>query len=238
VKRVLGEKEGNLFCLSYDVTPRGNFEGKNILNIPRSLEDVAQATQIHPDELKSILAKGRERLFQEREKRIKPHRDRKVLTSWNGLMLVSFVRAASVFDRLDYLEVAAKNAQFVLTHLTSQNKLLRTYNDGQSKLNAYLEDYSNYVEGLIELYEVSGEKSWLDQAVTLNEVMLEQFWDEAGSSFYLTGKDHETLIARVKDFYDNATPAGSSVAVFNLLKLAILTGNESYRAKAQANLQL
>jgi uncharacterized protein YyaL (SSP411 family) len=238
VKHILGEKEGSLFCLYYDVTPRGNFEGKNILNVPRSLEDIAQGTQIHPDELNAILAKGRERLFQEREKRIKPHRDEKVLASWNGLMLVSFVRAASVLDRHDYLEIATKNAQFVMTHLSSKDRLLRTYKDGKSKLNGYLEDYSNYVEGLIELYEVRGEKSWLDRAATLNEVMLEQFWDETGSGFYLTGKDHEPLIARVKDFYDNATPAGSSVAVFNLLKLAILTANESYRSKAQANLEL
>jgi len=238
VKRILGEKNGNLFCLYYDVTPRGNFEGKNILNVPRSLEDIAQATKTHPDDLQAILARGREQLFREREKRIKPHRDEKVLTSWNGLMLLSFVRAAKVLDRQDYLDAALKNAQFILSHLASGRKLLRTYKDGKAKLNGYLEDYSNGVEGLIALYEATGQKSWLDQALAFNDVMLEQFWDEASSGFYLTGKDHEQLIARVKDFYDNATPAGSSVAVFNLLKLAILTGNESYRARAQANLEL
>jgi hypothetical protein len=238
VKGVLGEKEGSLFSLYYDVTPRGNFEGKNILNVPRSLEEVAQGTTIHPDELQAILARGRERLFQEREKRIKPHRDEKILTSWNGLMLVSFVRAASVLDRQDYLDVAIRNAQFILAHLATGQKLLRTYKDGKSKLNGYLEDYSNFIEGLIALYEATGESSWLDRAVALNDLMLEQFWDESGSGFYLTGKDHEELIARVKDFYDNATPAGSSVAVLNLLKLAILIGNERYRTNAQANLDL
>src|SRR5438132_3387852 len=152
-------------------------------------------------------------------------------------MLFSFVKAASVFDRPDYLEVASRNAQFILRHLSRENRLLRTYKDGQSKLNAYLEDYSNLVEGLIALYEATGEKSWLVQAVTFNNAMLEQFWDETGSGFYLTGRDHEALITRVKDFYDNATPAGSSVAVFNLLKLAILTGKPTYRAKAEANLE-
>ena len=238
VNRILGEKEGSLFCLYYDITPRGNFEGKNILNVPRSLEDVAQATKTHPEELQAALARSRQRLFEEREKRIKPHRDEKILTSWNGLMLVSFVRAACVLQRKDYLDVALKNAQFLLKHLSSGNKLLRTYKDGKSKLNGYLEDYSNFVEGLIALYETTGEKSWLDQALAFNEVLLEQFWDEAGKGFFLTGKDHEELIARVKDFYDNATPAGSSVAVFNLLKLAILVGDQSYRTEAEANLEL
>ena len=238
VKCILGEKEGSLFCLYYDITPRGNFEGKNILNVPRSLEDVAQATKTHPEELQAALARSRQRLFEEREKRIKPHRDEKILTSWNGLMLVSFVRAACVLQRKDYLDVALKNAQFLLKHLSSGNKLLRTYKDGKSKLNGYLEDYSNFVEGLIALYEATGEKSWLDQALAFNEVLLEQFWDEAGKGFFLTGKDHEELIARVKDFYDNATPAGSSVAVFNLLKLAILVGDQSYRTEAEANLEL
>jgi uncharacterized protein YyaL (SSP411 family) len=238
VKRILGDRDGSLFCLYFDVTPRGNFEGKNILNVPRSLEDVAQGSRVHPDELQTVLERGRKRLFEEREKRIKPHRDEKILTSWNGLMLVSFVRAASVLDRQDYLDVAIRNAQFLLTHLATGEKLLRTYKDRKAKLNGYLEDYSNAVEGLIALYEATGQRSWLDRALALNDVMLDQFWDEAGSGFYLTGRDHEELITRVKDFYDNATPAGSSVAVFNLLKLAILTGNVSYRAKAQANLEL
>ncbi len=238
VKRILGEKEGSLFCLYYDVTPRGNFEGKNILNVPRSLQDVAQAMKMHPDELQAALASSPQRLFEEREKRIKPHRDEKILTSWNGLMLGSFVRAGCVLDRQDYLDVAVKNARFLLKNLTSGGKLLRTHKDGKSKLNGYLEDYSNFVEGLVALYESTGQKSWLDQALLFNDVLLEQFWDEAGKSFFLTGKDHEELIARVKDFYDNAMPAGSSVAVFNLLRLAILSGNETYRAKAQANLEL
>jgi uncharacterized protein len=238
VKHILGEKEGHLFSLYYDITARGNFEGKNILNVPRSLEEVAQGTKTHPDELQAIIGRCREQLFREREKRVKPHRDDKILTSWNGLMLVSFVRAASVLGRQDYLDLAIRNAQFILAHLTAGQKLFRTYKDGKSKLNGYLEDYSNAVEGLIALYEATGERAWLDRAVELNEVMLDQFSDETGNGFYLTGKDHEELIARVKDFYDNATPAGSSVAVLNLLKLTILTGNEHYRAKAQANLEL
>ena len=178
---------------------------------------------------KPSLSADARQLFVEREKRIKPHRDEKILTSWNGLMLVSFANAGCVLNRSDYLETARKNADFVLNHLRRNGRLLRTFKDGQAKLNGYLEDYACFVEGLLSLFEASGELRWLEEAVQLNDMMLDQFWDAATASFYLTGRDHEKLIARVKDFYDNATPAGSSVAVFNLLKLAILTGNEEYR---------
>ena len=152
-------------------------------------------------------------------------------------MLVSFANAAAVLNRPDYLEIARRNADFVLSYLRQEGRLLRTFKDGQAKLNGYLEDYACFVEGLLSLFEASGELRWLEEAVRLNDTMLDQFWDTETASFYLTGRDHEKLIARVKDFYDNATPAGSSVAVFNLLKLAILTGNEEYRRKAEANLR-
>jgi uncharacterized protein len=237
VEAVLGKQDGTLFCRYFDVTPAGNFEGKNILNVPRSVEALAQEEQMPAEKLKAVIERSRRRLFAEREKRVKPHRDEKVLTSWNGLMLVSFASAASVLDREDYLEVAERNAQFVLNHLAEGHKLLRTWKDGQAKLNGYLEDYANFIEGLLSLFEATGSRLWLEEAVRFNRTLLDQFWDEAGASFYLTGRDHEQLIARVKDFYDNATPAGSSVAVFNLLKLSVLTGEGHYRQKAEANLR-
>jgi uncharacterized protein YyaL (SSP411 family) len=125
----------------------------------------------------------------------------------------------------------------VLNHLAEGQKLLRTWKDGQAKLNGYLEDYANFVEGLLALFEATGARVWLEEAIRFNQTLLDQFWDEASASFYLTGRDHEQLIARMKDFYDNATPAGSSVAVFNLLKLSVLTGESHYRQKAEANLR-
>jgi uncharacterized protein YyaL (SSP411 family) len=237
VEAVLGKQEGTLFCRYFDVTPAGNFESKNILNVPRSVEALAQEEQMSGEQLRAVIERSRRRLFAEREKRIKPHRDEKVLTSWNGLMLVSFASAASVLDREDYREVARRNAQFILHHLAVGEKLLRTWKDGQAKLNGYLEDYANFIEGLLALFEATGSRLWLEEAVRFNRTLLDQFWDEAGASFYLTGRDHEQLIARVKDFYDNATPAGSSVAVFNLLKLSVLTGEDHYRQKAEANLR-
>ena len=139
-------------------------------------------------------------------------------------MLVSFALAGRILNREDFLKTARCNANFILQHMSSDGKLLRIYKDGQAKILGYLEDYSNFIEGLLTLYEVTGESIWLEPAVGLTDLLLEQFWDPEESSFCLTGKDHERLITRVKDFYDNATPAGNSVAVLNLLRLSILTG--------------
>jgi uncharacterized protein YyaL (SSP411 family) len=236
IEAILGESDGQVFCRYFDVSGRGNFEGKNILNVPVSMPKFAAREGLPVEELQTLVERGRRQLFDQREKRIKPHRDEKILTSWNGLMLVSFANAAAILNRPDYLDRARKNADFVLSHLKREGRLLRTFKDGQAKLNGYLEDYACFVEGLLALFEASGELGWLEEAVQLNDTTLDQFWDASTASFYLTGRDHEKLIARVKDFYDNATPAGSSVAIFNLLKLAILTGNAEYRNKAEANL--
>ena len=237
VGEILGKEESKAFCRYYDVTGGGNFEGSNILNVPRPLEQVAGELSLSPGELARILSEARERLFREREKRVKPHRDEKILTGWNGMMSVSFVEASVVLQRADYLEVARRNARFLLEHLCRGDRILRTHKDGVSKLPGYLDDYANLVEHLLALYQATGEREWLDQAVVYNDAMLEQFWDREQAIFFLTGKEHEELVTPVRDPYDNATPAGSSVAVFNLLKLAILTGNLEYRSIAETNLE-
>ena len=237
IGEILGEEEGKVFCRYYDVTAQGNFEGANILNVPRPLEQVARELSLSPGELSRILSEGRQRLFREREKRIKPHRDEKILTGWNGMMGVSFVEASVVLQRADYLEVARRNARFLLKHLCRKGRIFRTHKDGVSKLRGYLDDYANLVEQLLALYQATGEREWLDQAVIYNDAMLELFWDREQAAFFLTGKEHEKLVTPVRDVYDNATPAGSSVAVFNLLKLAILTGNMEYRSIAETNLE-
>ncbi|MCI0422496.1 MAG: thioredoxin domain-containing protein [Acidobacteria bacterium] len=236
IESILGKADSQVFCRYFDVSRSGNFEGKNILNVPLPLHAFAARERVPIEELQALVERGRKQLFAEREKRVKPHRDEKILTSWNGLMLASFATTTAVLQRADYLQTACQNARFVLDHLKQEGKLLRTFKDGQAKLNGYLEDYAYFVEGLLALFQASGDPQWLDHAVQLNETLLDQFWDNASASFYLTGRDHEKLIARVKDFYDNATPAGSSVAVFNLLKLAVLTGETEYRKKAEANL--
>ncbi|HEY0404145.1 MAG TPA: thioredoxin domain-containing protein, partial [Pyrinomonadaceae bacterium] len=184
------------------------------------------------ERLREALARGRRALFDARERRVKPDRDEKVLTAWNGLMLAAFAEAAAILEREDYLRAAKNNAQFVLDNLRREGLLLRTYKDGQAKLNAYLEDYAFFIDGLLALYEAAGELRWLEEALSLALTMNAEFWDEQEGGYFYTGRSHEELIVRSKDFMDNATPSGNSVAAEVLLKLAVLTGNEEYNRRA------
>ncbi|HKR00959.1 MAG TPA: thioredoxin domain-containing protein [Pyrinomonadaceae bacterium] len=232
VKEVLGEEDGALFCAFYDVTEGGNFEGKNILNVTRTLEEVAKSFNVQAERLREALERGRRELFEVRERRVKPGRDEKVLTAWNGLMLASFAEAAAILERDDYKELAEKNATFILENLRREGLLLRTYKDGQAKLNGYLEDYAFFIDGLIMLYQATGKTGWLLEARTLTDKMVEEFWDTEEGGFFFTGRSHEELIVRSKDYLDNATPSGNSVAAEVLLNMGVLTANEDYTRKA------
>jgi len=264
VKNILGEEDARIFNFFYDVSEEGNFEEKNILNVNYSIEAAARALKINESALSEILERGRAKLFAERETRVKPFRDEKVLTAWNGLMLAAFAEASAVFDSEDYLVVAKKNADFLLENLQKPDRkrglnsgfdkalpdgqasapdvpgswrLLRTWKHGKAKLNGYIEDYANLADGLIELYQVSGEEKYLNEAKRLADAMITEFWDEENGGFYFTSNDHEELIVRNKDFYDNATPSGNSVAADVLLKLAKFYGEEKYERFATMTLR-
>jgi len=225
----LGQRDGELFCKYFNVTEGGNFEGKNILNVTRPLIELAREAQVDEKELADVIEQSKLKLLEIRNRRIKPDRDEKILTAWNGLMLASFAEAGAILDRGDYTEAARKNAGFLLDQLWRENRLLRTFKDGVAKLNAYLEDYAFLTEGLLTLYETTGESRWLKSCIEITETMVEQFWDEQEGGFYFTGKDHEDLIVRTKDYFDNATPAGNSVAASVLLRLSVLLDKETYR---------
>jgi hypothetical protein len=152
-------------------------------------------------------------------------------------MLRSFAEASRALDRTDYLEVAIKNADFLLRHMQKDGRLLRTHKNSESKLNAYLEDYSYVSDGLLALYEATFDPRWFEEARKLTETMIAQFWDAGSGGFFFTSADHERLITRTKDFYDNATPAGNSVATHVLLRLSLLTGEGRYRQMAEVILK-
>jgi uncharacterized protein YyaL (SSP411 family) len=228
----IGEEEARLFCAYYNVTAGGNFEGKNILNVTRSVDAVAGAEKVFVDRLQSALDRGRKTLFEIRERRIKPDRDEKILTAWNGLMLASFAEASAILERDDYAEVGRRNARFVLQNLRRDGLLLRTYKDGQAKLNGYLEDYAFFIDGLLNLFEATGEFEWFEGAVNLARKMIDEFWDEKDGGFFFTGRSHEELIVRSKDYFDNATPSGNSVAADVLVRLGLLTGEADYVRRA------
>jgi len=238
VAKILGAEEARIFSFHYDVTELGNFEEKNILNVKNSLEVSAKQLKISVNELKDILERGKKLLFEEREKRIKPFRDEKVITAWNGLMLATFAEASAILQSEDYLVIARKNADFTLENLQKDGYLLRTWKDGQAKLNGYLEDYANFTDGLLEIFQVSGEMKYFDEAVRLADLMIAEFWDEGAGGFFFTANNHEKLLMRSKEFYDNATPSGNSAAADVLLKLAKLTGDEKYERYAVTVLRL
>ena len=238
ISEALEQREADLFCDYFNVTEGGNFEGSNILNVPDTLEDVAARNKISVEQLRESLEASRQKLFAIRERRIKPGRDEKVLTAWNGLMLSSFAEAAAILERPDYRRVAEANAGFLLDHLQSDGLLLRTYKDGDAKLNAYLEDYACLIDGLISLYEATGTLKWIQSAISLAGRMIDEFWDDGSDGFFFTGKSHEELIVRSKEFLDNATPSGNSIATLSLLRLSVLTGNEDYRRLGTTVLRL
>ena len=232
IETALLAEDARLFMLYYDVTKAGNFEGKNILHVEQDAQTVADKAQVNLETLQASLKRSREMLFELREKRVKPGRDEKILTSWNGLMLRSFAEAARYLDRPDYLQVATNNAEFLLRELIPDGRLLRTYKDGRARLHGYLEDYAFLADGLLALYEASFNPRWFTEARRLMDEAIKLFADEQNGGFFDTGSDHEALISRPKDIMDNATPAGNSVAADVLLRLAAFTGEEAYRRRA------
>ena len=237
--KLLDAEDGELFCEYFDVSQGGNFEhGQSILHTPLHLAAFAKKRGLKEPELEKRLNRAKKTLFNARLDRIRPGKDDKILTAWNGLMLTAFAEAANILDRDDYRQIAARSAGFILGSLTRDGQLLRTYKDGKAKLNAYAEDYAYVAEGLLALYEATFEPEYFNQAIAFTEVLLANFGDESEPGFFFTGSDHEDLIARMKDYFDNAIPSANSVAAMTLLKLALLTGESRYRTPALGILRM
>ena len=232
VESVLGGEEGPIFNGFFGVTRGGNFEGQNILNISQNASAYSQEHGIDLDRLVDIVQRGKPALRAVRAGRVPPLLDDKVLASWNGLMLRAFAEAGAALGRQDYIDAAIKNANFLLTEMKPSGRLLRTYREGQSKLPGFLEDYSFVADGLLALYESTFDQQWLAAAISLADEMIDLFWDEEAGAFYDTGSDHEELVVRPRDVFDNAQPCGGSVASDFLLRLAVVTGNDDYTEKA------
>ena len=232
LRDVLGEEDAAVLARYFGVTEAGNFEGRNVLHRFSAPEAIAEGLGMTPEALAETVARGSEKLHDVRRTREWPLRDDKVLTAWNAMVLGALSEAAGTLERPDYLEEARVTARFLLSGLRQDGRLLRTYRDGQAKLPGYLEDYAYTVDGLISLYEASLEREWLEEARTLADSMLYLFWDEGRGTFYDTARDHETLIVRPRDIFDNAMPCGGSTATLALLRLGALTGDDVYRRTA------
>jgi uncharacterized protein YyaL (SSP411 family) len=229
---LLGEEEGRIFCALYDVSDRGNWEGHNILNIPRDPESVAADLAITLDRLADVASRGKCKLYGVRAKRVWPGRDEKMLAGWNGWMLAAFAEASLAFDKEPYRETVRKNADFLLTRIDASGRLTR-----HAKIAGLLEDYSGVAWGLTLAYEATHERRYLDAARGLLDQILTRFRDEENGGFFDTPIDHEQLITRPKDLFDNATPSGTSVTCDVLLRHALLFGNEEFARIATSALE-
>ncbi|MCA1574031.1 MAG: thioredoxin domain-containing protein, partial [Acidobacteria bacterium] len=186
-------------------------------------------------ELRSRVEAARQKLFAAREKRVHPHKDDKVLTDWNGLMIAALSKAAQVLDEPKYAEAASRAADFILKNLRgADGRLLHRYREGQSGIKAHADDYAFLTWGLLELYEATFDARHLQTALELNGDFIKHFWDERNGGFFFTADDGETLLARQKEISDGAIPSGNSVAMLNLLRLGRITANAGYEEKAAA----
>jgi uncharacterized protein YyaL (SSP411 family) len=237
VLHLLGEEKGRLFCRYYGVEEDGNFEhGRSVLHVDVPLETLAAHLQVDPAYFREALAEGRRALFAAREERVKPHRDEKILTDWNGLMVGSMAQTCRVLGNPAYLAAAEDTMRFILDTLYEDDRLLHVYKDGVAKLSGYLDDYAFVVSALLDLYEATFDVTWFEKAVDLNNTMIERFWDDKDGAFFFTGADHEHLIVRSRNPYDNAIPSGNAVAVHNLIRLAALTDWHACREMAERTL--
>ena len=240
VKKHLGENLGDLFCRFYGISPGGNFEeGTSIPHTSQTPQSFATQEKMELKELEEALKKGRKELFQVREKRVHPLKDDKMISSWNGLMIAALAKGYQALQDEAYAQAAQKAANFILQRMrTAHGRLHRRYRHGHIAYPGFLDDYAYLIWGLMELYEATFEVRYLQEAIHLNQIMIELFWDEEKSGFYFSGRDGEPLISRPKDIYDGAVPSGNSVAALNLLRLSRITGKLDLEKKAAQLLQV
>jgi hypothetical protein len=227
IRDVLGDAAEPILAY-YGVTEAGNFEGRNVLCMHKG------ANALQPEGL----AEARAALFEARARRVRPGLDDKRLTSWNALAIAALAEAGAVLEHEDYLEAARRCAEFVLDRLREDGRLLRTYKDGEARLNAYLEDHAFLLEALLTLYEATFERRWFDEARALADTMIARFGDPERGGFFSTSDDHEALIARRKELGDHPIPSGNSSAAMGLLRLAALTGDRAYEQQAESVFRL
>lgn len=241
ITKILGNENDKLFINIYNVKEGGNFRGdaeeghknKNILHLNKFLSESASIFNLSENELEISIEHSRQKLFEEREKRVHPHKDDKVLTDWNGLMIAAMAKGARAFDEPRYERASKRAADFILNNMiTKDGRLLHRYRDGKAGIKAHVDDYAFLIWGLIELYETTFDVLYLQTAIDLNETLIKHYWDDVNGGFYFTADDGEELLIRQKEIYDGAIPSGNSVAMLNLLRLGRITANAQYEEKA------
>ena len=239
--KIVGKGQAELFSDIYEVKERGNFSdeasgkiaGDNILHLKKSLGQHANDNQKSEEELLKIVEEARQKLFKIREKRVHPYKDDKILVDWNGLMIAALAKAAKAFDNKKYSDHAEKAAEFIISQMKNEDgSLLHRYRQGESGIEANIDDYAFMIWGLTELYEATFNVKYLKNATELNSYALSKFWDEQAWGFYFTPEGGEELLVRPKEIYDGAIPSANSVFLLNLLRLSKLTADSDLEDKA------
>ena len=220
--------------------PQGEFTGKNLLYTAQSIDEISIRSGRSVDDIVAALGRVRARLMNVRSVRPRPHLDDKILTAWNGLMIAAFARAARVLAHLPaasgYLEAATRAASFIKRTLWSGKGLLRRYRDGDAAIPAYAEDYAYLIWGLLELFQASGHVDWLEWALTLQSEQDDKFWDDVEAGWFSTTGEDPTVLLRLKEDYDGAEPAASSVSALNTLTISNVTGDDRLRRRTERTL--
>ena len=239
VEQLLGPEQAGLFNRYYGITEEGNFEhGKSILHLASPLPALARFLKVEEAHLQRVVEEGRRRLLAARQQRVAPGRDEKVILSWNGLMISALARAYPILGAPAYLRAATAAADFILSHMAEGGELRHAFAEGRAALRAYQDDYACLINGLLDLYEATFERRWLQAARAWTEAMLELFWDDDQGGFFFTARHAEPLIVRTKSPFDNPTPSGNSLGALALLRLAAMTGDQELRARAERILKL
>ncbi len=238
VLKLLGEEAGEIFCRVYDVTEEGNFEHENILHVTLPTEQAARMFRKDPGEIDRLLADARTKLFEARERRVKPFRDEKILSSWNGLMLSAYADAYRVTGKTEYRDVAERTVAFLDDRMWSNGRLLHGFKDGEAKIPAFLDDYAAIGVATLDLLDATFDGAYLDRAESIANRLVEDFWDEKDGGFFFTAADHERLITRTKPSYDGSVPSGNSLAAELFLRLHALTGETGHLERTERILRL
>ncbi len=238
---ILNREEMVLFTSIYNIKETGNYleestrkhTGKNITHLTENLNSLAEKNNLSIEDFKKKIDNVRIKVFQSREKRIRPHLDDKILTDWNGLMIAALAKGGYVFNEKKYIDIAEKAMKFILENLKDKKGfLLHRFRENSAEIEAYLDDYSFLVWALLELYESTFNTNYLKEAIKVINIQIDQFWDDNIGGFYFTAKQGEDLITRQKEIYDGAIPSGNSVSMLNLLRLSQITGDQEYERKA------
>ncbi len=232
VQKILGDEESKEFLEFYDMSPRGNFEGRNVLHTSLTEEEFSLEHKINVATLRRQLEEQRRKLWTEREKRVHPLKDDKVLSAWNGLMISALTEAAAAFDEQSYLDAAVKAATFIKQHMWREGCLYRRWREGETAFVGGLDEYAFMIKGCLALFEADQGSHWLEWAIELDDVLKDEFKATDGAYYQTNGAD-PNLILRKAQFSDGAEPSGNAIQCHNLLKLYQITGNVEYKYFAE-----